>query len=188
MIITVTGRHIEISDAFRSNVESGIEELTSKHNISPIETTVTLAKQNHTFTADIDSHIAQGLNIRTRGEGSDAYTCFQNALDKLKARIRRHKSWLDDHHRHRDIPVEKASSFILDAEQPTNREETSNGYAPAIIAEMQADVPTLTVGEAVNRFDVAEDHAYIFRNSKSGALNVIYRRTDGNIGWVDPTL
>lgn len=187
MSITITGRHIDISESFRVSVETGIEELTTKHNISPIETTVTLTKQGHTFAADISSHIAQNLSLRARGEGDDAYTAFQNAADKLKIRLRRHKGWLDDHHKQRHIHFEKVPSFILDAQQPTTRQET-NGYAPAIIAEMQAEIPTLTVGEAVNRFDIDEEYVYIFRNSKNGVLNVIYRRSDGNIGWIDPTL
>jgi ribosomal subunit interface protein len=185
MSVTITGRHIDISDAFREAVESGLEELSSKHNLNPIETTIVLSKQSFQFTTDINAHLARGVNLRTRGEGGDAYSCWQNALDKLKERVRRHKSWMDDHHKHKDTHFERAPSYVLAAEQPTTS-EFKDGLAPAIIAETMTEIPTLSVGDAVTRFDFSDESAYIFRNIKNDKINVVYRRADGNIGWINP--
>ncbi len=185
MSIQITGRHIDISDSFRESVESGLGELTSKHNINPVETSITLTKQGHQFAADINAHLARGLNLRSHGEGGDAYSCFQNALDKLKIRMRRHKNWVDDHHKHHDIHFEEVSSYVMNAETPTNGYTPETELSPAIIAETKTDIPTLSVGEAVTRFDLNTEGAYVFRNVKNKAINVIYRRSDGNIGWID---
>ncbi|MDP4840413.1 MAG: ribosome-associated translation inhibitor RaiA [Alphaproteobacteria bacterium] len=185
MTIQITGRHIDISDSFRQSVESGLEELTSKHNISPLETSITLTKQGPSFAADINAHLARGLNLRSRGEGGGAYSCFQNALDKLRTRVRRHKNWVDDHHKHHDVHFEEVSSYVMNADTPTNGYVAEKELSPAIIAETKTDVPTLSAGEAVTRFDLSEEGAYVFRNIKNNAINVVYRRSDGNIGWID---
>lgn len=185
MTIQITGRHIEISDSFRTTVHEGLEELTSKHNINPVETSITLTKQGPFFAADINTHLARGLSLRSRGEGEDAYASFHNALDKLKGRMRRHKDFMDDHHKHHDVHFEKVSSYVLNGEAPLNGHVKEQSLAPAIIAETKTDIPTLSVGEAVTRFDLNEEGAYVFRNVKNNAINVVYRRSDGNIGWVD---
>ena len=185
MSIQITGRHIDISDSFRESVETGLGELNSKHNVTPLETSITLTKQGHQFAADINAHLARGLNLRSRGEGGDAYTSFHNALDKLKVRMRRHKNWVDDHHKHHDIHFEEVSSYVMSADTPTNGYVQEKELSPAIIAETKTDVPTLSVGEAVTRFDLSEEGAYVFRNVKNNIINVVYRRADGNIGWID---
>lgn len=185
MSIQITGRHIDISDSFRESVESGLEELSSKHNIKPVETSITLTKQGSQFAANIHAHISRGLNLRSRGEGGDAYSCFQNALDKLRTRVRRHKNWVDDHHKHHDVHFEEVSAYVMNAETPLNGSVDQKELAPAIIAETKTDIPTLSVGDAVTRFDLSDEGAYVFRNVKNNVINVVYRRSDGNIGWID---
>lgn len=187
MSIQITGRHIDISDAFRDSVESGLGDLSEKLNVTPVETNVILSKEGHQFLADIHAHISKGFNLRSRGEGGDAYSCFQNALDKMRTRVRKHKEFLDHHNKHRDIHFEEVSSYVMNRDFSTNGYNPEEDLSPAIIAEMKKEVPTLSVSDAVRRFDMSEDGAYIFRNAKNDALNVIYRRADGNIGWVDLT-
>lgn len=185
MNIQITGRHIDISDAFRDSVETGIEELTSKHNVNPVETSITISKEGHLFLTDIHAHISKGLNLRSRGEGGDAYSCFQNALEKLKIRVRKHKEFMDHHNKHHDVHFEEVSAFVMNKNFSENGYQPDEDLAPAIIAEMKKEIPTLSVSDAVRRFDLSEDGAYIFRNAKNDAINVVYRRSDGNIGWVD---
>lgn len=188
MKITLSGRHIDVGDALRESVENGIKDVMSKHNIDPIEVAVTIHKQGHLFHTDVDAHVSKSLNIRTSGESGDAYAAVENCLEKMRIRIRRHKEWLDDHHKHRDVHFDEVDSYIMDAESPTRQNGEGRELAPAIVAETKHQIPTLSVGEAVARFDFQEDHAYVFRNVKNGGINVIYRRKDGNIGWVDPSL
>ena len=99
--------------------------------------------------------------------------------------MRRHKNWVDDHHKHHDIHFEEVSSYVMNADTPTNGYVPEKELSPAIIAETKTDVPTLSGGEAVTRFDLSEEGAYVFRNVKNNAINVVYRRADGNIGWLD---
>lgn len=185
MKLTITGRHVEISDAFREVVTTGFEDLSLRHTMKALEVAVVLSKDGYQFVTDIHAHVARGLNIRVRGEGSEGYSSFQNALDKLQQRLRRHKKWLSDHKKLHDVHFEEVPAYVLNG-QYSEAAEHEEGVAPAIIAEMKTDIPTLTVAEAVARFDCCQDPTYIFRNSKHGELNVLYRRTDGHIGWVDP--
>lgn len=192
MVVKVTGRHIDISEALREHVERGLTEVLGKHNIDPIESSVTVHKQSHIFHVDIHSHISKNLTLRASGEAEDAYIGFDKALDKLRTRVRRHKEWLDHHHKHHDSHYDQseAQAYIVDSEAPSRSDEKTplKDRSPAVIAEMKQEIPTLTVGEAIARFDFLDENAYMFKNARNGVINVIYRRRDGNIGWVDPSL
>jgi len=183
MQTSITGRHVEISDAFRTTVEEGLQELITRHRIDPIEAQVTLSKQRHLFIADVHAHIARGINIRSTGEGADAYGCFHDALEKLTLRLRRYKKRLMDYHKHHDVHYEEVPQYVLTG---TPEESNHEDLAPAVIAELTTEIPTLSVGDAVMRFDLSQEAAYVFRNASHGKINVLYRRTDGNIGWIDP--
>ncbi len=187
MSIKITGRHIDVSESFRDSVESGISEATEKYNINPIETSVVISKNGHGFLSNISSYISRGLHLRSKCEGEDAYTAFHNSLDKLKHRISKHKEWVNHHHKHHDVHFEEIPYYVLDS-QVTFDKQHEVKLSPAIIAETKKDLPNITVGEAVTRFDLSQDNAYVFRNAKNGAINIIYRRSDGNIGWVDPSM
>lgn len=183
MQTSITGRHVEISDSFRSTVEEGLQELVTKHHIDPIEAQITLSKQRFLFTSDINVHVARGINIRATGEGSDAYSSYHDALEKLTLRLRRYKKRIMDYHKHHDVHYEEAPQYVMSGSiEESNQEE----LAPAVIAELTAEIPTLSVGDAVVRFDLSQEAAYVFRNASHGKINVLYRRGDGNIGWIDP--
>lgn len=185
MKVAITGRHIEISDAYRASVEEGLSELMTSHRLSPIGMDVTLTKQNHTFTTDVHVHVNRGLDLRASGTATDGYTSFQNSLEMLKVRLRRHMKRLNDHSKHRDVHFEELPQTILNGAADEFHGDDEN-LAAAVIAEMKVDIPTQSVGDAVMHFDLSQVPAYVFRNSSSGEINVIYRRMDGNIGWIDP--
>lgn len=185
MKVTITGRHIEISDAYRSSVEEGLTELMTSHRLSPIGMDVTLTKQNHDFTTDVHVHVNRGFDLRATGSATDGYSSFQNSLEMLKVRLRRHMKRLKDHSKHRDVHFEELPQTILNGASEEFHED--DNLAAAVIAEMKVDIPTQSVGDAVMHFDLSQVPAYVFRNASSGELNVIYRRMDGNIGWIDPT-
>jgi ribosomal subunit interface protein len=182
MQMIITGRHVDISEVFRSTVEEGLQELVTKYHINPIEAHVTLSKQRHLFLSDIDLHVARGINIRSRGEGADGYACFHNALETLTLRLRKYKKRLSDMHKHHTVHYEEARQYILESEE----EENAKDLAPPVIAELQMEIPTLSVGDALMRMDLSQEAAFVFRNTNHGQINVLYRRSDGNIGWVDP--
>lgn len=184
MSVSLTGRHIEISDSFKSVVEEGIQGVLSKHTIQPMNTQVVVSKHGHTFHSDIDAHVGRGVNIRASGEGEDAYSCFHNALDMLQNNLRRHKKRLVDFHRHHDVHREEIPEIVINGQAEELHQD--DHMAPAVIAEMKTELPTLCVGDAIMWFDLSGESAFVFRNAANNQINVVFRRKDGNIGWIDP--
>ena len=138
--------------------------------------------------------------VTARASASEAYLAFDAAAERLAKQLRRYKRRLRDHHAKGREPAgvsERAMDYVLapveeeEAEAAAEGEETetdgANG-APAVIAEMSTELPSLTVGEAAMRMDLAEAPVLLFRNRSHGELNLVYRRSDGNIGWIDPEL
>jgi Sigma 54 modulation/S30EA ribosomal protein C terminus len=124
--------------------------------------------------------------MQSQADADAPYPAFDAAADHLAKRLRRHKRRLRDHHR-AETPSENAAQYILagEIEEPENHYEDGKS-APVIIAEMAVQIPTLSVGEAVMRLDLENGIALMFRNKAHGELNMVYRRSDGTIGWVDP--
>jgi len=183
MNTTISGRHVDISDAFRENIENHFSTFNDKYQIDPLETNVIVSKEAHLFRSDINSHLGRGVHIRCHGHGGDAYTSFSEALEKLSAQLRKHKKRLVAHHKHQDNhSVQEFPYYVLNSNTPEEVVEEN----PAIIAELKKDIPTLSVGDAVMRMDLGDEPVYAFRNSKNDKVNFIYKRKDGNIGWIDP--
>jgi ribosomal subunit interface protein len=188
MKLSVKGKQIDVGDALRSHVKFHLEEVIGKYYGDSLEATVTFSRDAHLFRADIMVHGAHGVLLQSNAEADQPYPAFDTAVAKLSGRLRRHKTKITQHHH--DVKREKiesliASSFVLHGDEDGDNEEV--GDNPTVVAEMTTPVETLTVGEAVMRLDLGDLPALLFRNRGHGGLNMIYRRTDGNIGWVDPT-
>lgn len=191
MHITVTGRHLDVGASLRRRVEEGLAAAVGKYFDRAIESHVTFDKRGQFFLADIAVHVGRGIVAHSSGEADDPYVAFSGALEHLAKRLRRHKRRLRDHHNaaSRASKTEQGWHYVLSAEDEA--EEQVDGTAvngePLVVAEMEAEIPTLSVGEAVMRLDLGNAPALMFRNAGNGGLNMIYRRADGNIGWVDPS-
>jgi ribosomal subunit interface protein len=192
MHITVTGRHLDVGASLRRRVEEGLAAAVAKYFDRAIEAHVTFDKRGQFFLADIAVHVGRGIVAHSGGEADDPYVAFSGALEHLAKRLRRHKRRLRDHHNAtaRAGKSEEAWQYVLagpsdEAEEKPADGATVNGE-PLVVAEMEAEIPTLSVGEAVMRLDLGSAPALMFRNAGNGDLNMIYRRADGNIGWVDP--
>lgn len=190
MKLSFTGKHIDNSDAFTKRMSGDLQSLCDKYAISPIDVSANLYRVGHGahhFRLDVNLHLAKEMYLRVHGESVDAYDSLRDLLKRLEQKLRKHKKRLDDHHRRRDQHLEPsiAPSYVL---QGNNQEHAEEELAPAVIAEMTTEIPTLTVSDAVMRLDFAGDPTLIFHNSGHGGINVIYRRSDGNIGWIDPQL
>jgi len=186
MKLSVKGKQIDVGDALRAHVETHLNEAVSKYfGESSLEATVGFSREGNLFRADITVHAARGILLQSNATASEAPAAFDSALTRLAGRLRRHKNKIKTHsHEATRGQVEAmiASSFVLHGD--THEEEVNDN--PAVIAEMTTPVETLTVGQAVMRLDLGDLPALLFRNSGNGGLNMIYRRPDGNIGWVDP--
>jgi len=187
MQLIISGVHVDMSDAFREHANKSLEAFNAKHSIDPIEVNVQLSKEvAYQFRIDVAYYPSHGVVIRGTGEGEDAYFAFENCLHLLAERIRRQKKRLVAHHRAAGARLNpEAPYYVLGAEEP-EAESTDKSLAPPVIAELKAEVPTLTVSEAVMRLDLSQQAAMMFYNEGHGRLNMVYRRPDGNIGWVDP--
>jgi len=189
MQITVSGKQIELSDALRERVSHELTGIAGKYFEHAQEARVTFARSRLGFVCDINLHAGRGLTLRGEAEGADAYAAFDKAAVHVGKRLRRYRRRVNDHARdvaQRARP-EAARQIILRAEAEDHEEPDSAPHAaPAVIAETTTEILHLSVSEAVMRMELADLTVLMFRDVNSGVLNVVYRRSDGNIGWIDP--
>ena len=189
MRITVSGKQVELSEALRTRVELGLDTITAKYSDHALEAHVTFSRARSFFTCDINVHAGPGLMLRGEGEAADANAAFDDAAEHIAKRLRRYRRRVNDHARdlaHRERP-QAARQYVLQQEEdtPGNGEVQAATYA-TVVAETPTEIALLTVSDAVMRMDLADQPVMMFRNSATGILNVVYRRSDGNIGWIDP--
>ncbi len=185
---SVSGKHIDVGDALRGHVSATLAATVERHFGSAIEAKVSFARERHLFRTDISVHVARGLLVQSHGEASDAYAAFDGAIERLETRLQRYKGRLIG--RRKDRPSieeqrETAQHYVLAADAAEVAEDPEHGK-PAIVAELVSEIESLSVGEAVMRLDLGELPVLMFRNRSHGRLNVVYRRSDGTVGWVDP--
>jgi ribosomal subunit interface protein len=194
MQLTVTGKQVDVGGALRRHVETSLDALLGKYFRTAIEAHTVFAREAHLIRTDLSLHIGRGIMIKSGATASDYYPAFDAAAERLAKQLRRYKRRLRDHHarlRNQAEDQETARAFVLaPVDEEAEPETTPDGdaTAPVVIAEMSTELPRLTVGEAVMRLDLADAPVLLFRNRSHGELNVIYRRGDGNVGWIDPVL
>jgi ribosomal subunit interface protein len=190
MQLTVTGQQIDVGESLRTHAEAMLAGMVDKYFGHAIEASVVFSRESRAMIrSDISVHVHRGLVLRGHAVAAEAYAAFDAASERLAKRLRRHKRRIrEDHHTHRsrqDVVLTAAQQYVLSGEMDEAAEETVHD-APTVIAEMKTDIESLTVSQAVARLDLGDLPALLFRNSGHGGLNMIYRRPDGNIGWVDP--
>jgi ribosomal subunit interface protein len=193
MQINVSGKQVDLSDALRTRVWTGLDTIAGKYFDHAIEAHVTFGRARSFFTCDINVHAGRGLTLRGEGEAGDANAAFDDAAEHIATRLRRYRRRMSDHHRdlaNREKP-QPGRSYVLQQQAEEISDVPANGHAhPAfatVIAETQTDIARLSVSEAVMRMDLEDQPVMMFRNSATSELNVVYRRADGNIGWIDPS-
>jgi ribosomal subunit interface protein len=185
MEISINGKRLDVGDALRGHVEEHLTATVGKYFSRAHDASVTISREAHTFRADISVHPIKGVLAKGHANADDAYSAFDAAAEHIAKQLRRYKRRLNDHHKGRSGEESTpAQQYIIAAE--TQEEELPEQGQPAIIAELPTEIATLSVGEAVLRMDLADVPALMFRNRGNGGLNVVYRRPDGNIGWIDP--
>ena len=190
MRITVTGKQLDVGASLKEHIESRLEGSVKKYFSHTIEGDVTLTKVAHLHRADCKIHIGHDIYLQSSAEETDIYPAFDAAADKMETRLRRYKRRITNHHKERSSKEElnavyKAQYNVFDVSSDESQKQEED-TTPVIIAEMDMDIPEVTVSDAVMRLDLGELQTLMFRNSGSGAINVVYRRPDGNIGWIDP--
>ena len=187
MQIQITGKNLDIGTALREHIEDRVTANVEKYDNRAISVNVTVEKQKSTFLCECVLHLATGLTLHSKGDGGDAYSSFDLCLEHLETRLRRYKRRLGNHHRNRQKPVQiaDAASFIIAADDKAEKEE-SEELNPVIIAESNTGIAHLSVGEAVMKLEISNSQFVLFKNDQHDQVNIVYRRDDGNIGWIDP--
>ncbi len=186
MKLLINGKNADVTNALREHVRQKLEADVKKYFARAIEANVVFSREAHMYRVDISVHAGRGIVMQGRAKADEMRAAFDLALEHIAKQLRRYKRRLkEDHHKgHSADELIQASQYVLAPEQE-DVEVPENGQ-PVVVAEMTAEIATLTVGEAVMRMDLADQSVLMFRNRGHGGLNVVYRRNDGNIGWIDP--
>lgn len=196
MELNVHGKQIDVGDALRTHVEGKLEDLNEKYFNHATFATVTFSREGHGHPqtkAHISIQLGKNIMVVADATDADPYASFEQAAEKVGKQMRRYKKKLRDHHeRIEQTPEEeviKARDYVLAAvpEQDDEQQiEAQLDEEPLIVAEMTKDIEVMSVSEAVMRLDLSGENFLVFFNSKNKALNIVHKREDGNIGWIDP--
>jgi ribosomal subunit interface protein len=189
MTLQITGKNVEAGDAYQTYVAEKIKTILKKYLGREFDGHVRLEKERGVFKTNCSVRLASGLLLEAHGDGGDAYTSADSAVERLETRVRRYKGRLKSHsaasaaadRRKGDID---ARDYLVSVGGEEDHHEEPQTH-PLIVAEAPHSIGELTVSEAVMNFDLLETPFMIFRNAAHGGLNVVYRRKDGNIGWID---
>ncbi len=183
----ISGKQIDVGNALQIHVADGLAAVMEKYAQNPTDATVVFSRDAHNYVCEALVHLPSGLTAQAKASAGEIYAAFEACRDKMEKQLRRYKRRLKDHHRDRVQPVEfgGASGYVL-AGGSQEEEAEPEGLQPIIIAEMEMRIPKLSAGEAVMQMELASAPVLVFRNERHGGVNVVYRRDDGNIGWIDP--
>lgn len=192
MQIQITGKHIDLGASLRDRIENGLEAAVSKYFSRTGEARVFVSKAGPFVEVDCNVHLPSGIVLQSTGKAGDPYAALEDSLEKMEKRVRRYKRRLKDHHGPQSpaMPVEAAAEavFRVNGEDLDDEGEVGpNGEAyPLTVAETAVQIRTMSVSQAVMQLELQELPALMFRNAGHDGLNMVYRRPDGHIGWVDP--
>ena len=191
MDIRVSGHQVDTGEALKTHVADRLQIIADKYFSRAISANVTFGKGPHDngFTCDIVAHVMHGLVLKGSNDGSEAHNAFDGAANKIEKQLRRHMRRLKDRHSAQAIAVAEETSYdnagytVFDG---AATEEEITADAPLIVAETRVDIPDASVSDAVMMLDLRNTSALLFKNSVTGTHNMVYRRDDGTIGWVEP--
>ena len=190
MTLRISGKSISVGEALRGRVADRTEEVLRKYFDGNFSGHITLSKDGFGFRTDCSLHLDSGITLEADSNAQDAYASADQALLMIEKRLRRYKSRLKDRSARKTYAASEAlaaldaTSYVLEA--PGEDEDEVTGYSPVIIAEATTSLRQLSVSEAVMELDLSGAPCLVFQHGSSGRVNIIYRRADGNVGWVDP--
>lgn len=199
MELAIHGKQMDVGDALRTHVTSRLEEINAKYFNRAIDVNVTFSPEGHSFIkAHVSLRVGKDIMVQATAIESNAYLAFDSAAEKVAKQLSRYKRRLRDHHERLEQTPEteltKARDYVLAikemeglSEKDVEAEDVPQGDDPLIIAEISTNIQKMSVSDAVMRMDLSGQSALLFRNPKNNRLNMVYRRTDGNIGWVEPS-
>jgi ribosomal subunit interface protein len=186
MTLRISGKHMDIGDAFRTRIVARIGETIEKYFDGGFSGHVTVVKSGSRYTADCMIHLDSGAALQATGDAQDPTAAFEVAADKFEKRLRRYKRRLKSHGPGGNGGATDIAYTIM-APIADDDEDLPADYAPAIVAESTMALKTMSVASAVIELDTKDSPVFVFRHAGSDHVNIVYRRPDGNIGWIDPS-
>lgn len=189
MQIKITGKQIDVGEALTEHVESHLTSAVEKYFDRSVEALITFSRDARDYRCDAHVHLPTGLTAQASGRAQEVYASFEQAAERIEKQLRRYKRRLRDHHRDREepIPALAATEYVLDNPAFEEEHEEPETLNPVIVAEAAQNLPSMSVGEAVMQMELAGREHLFFRHEGSGRFNLVYRRDDGNVGWIDPS-
>ncbi|RCS24879.1 ribosome-associated translation inhibitor RaiA [Phyllobacterium salinisoli] len=187
MNLRVSGKHMDIGDAFRIRIEDRIKDVIGKYYDGGYSGQITVEKSSSRFSADCLLHLDTGATLQTTAEAQDPQLAFDGAADKIETRLRRYKRRLKSHQGANNNGVYDDVAYRVMSPAPEDDEDIPEDYAPTIVAETSVSLRTMSVASAVVELDLKDSPVLVFRNAGNRQVNIVYRRADGNIGWIDPS-
>ena len=185
MNLRISGKHMNVGEALTDRINDRLDDAVTKYFHGGYQGHVTLEKQGSRFSCDCSIHLDSSINLQSTAIDCDATAAFDAAAEKIEKRLRRYKRRLKDHHGNAS-KTERIEAVYSIVEVPNPDEEMPEDYNPIVIAESLTSIDTQSVADAVMKLDLSDNPVVIFTNAGNGKTNVVYRRADGNIGWVDP--
>ncbi len=186
MGLRISGKSIDIGEALRDRIEGRVGEAVGKYFDGGYDGHVMVEREGAGFHSDCTLHLDTGIVLRGEGKSQDPYQSFDRAAEHIEKRLRRYKRRLKEHHGTPRGEMESAASYVIAAPEE-DVEDIVLDDSPAIIAEESTSLATMSVGSAVMALDLGDAPVVIFRHAVHGGINVVYRRGDGHIGWIDPS-
>lgn len=186
MNLRVSGKNMDVGDALREKAQDHIDAAVAKYFDGGYDGHLTLEPEGSGYRADCVVHLDSGVILQASATSADATGAYETMAGHIEKRLRRYKRKLKNHRRNADVGHAQAQAYVL--QSPEAQEEVDEDFSPPVIAESTSSFREMSVGEAVMELDLAQLDVVVFRHAGHGGVNVVYRRTDGNIGWVDPAM
>ena len=186
MTLRVSGKNMDVGDALRSKATDHFDTVVKKYFDRNYTGHLVLEPEGSGFNAQCTMHLDSGANLQSSAYGGDAISAYELMAETIEQRLRRYNKKLKAHRRHVNGEQEQAAAYVLGV--PDESDELAEDYSPPVIAETTSSLRQMSVGEAVMQLDLTQAEVVVFRHAGHGGLNVVYRRADGNIGWIDPAL
>lgn len=186
MSLRISGKNMDVGEALRSKAAAHFDNVVKKYFDGGYSGHLTLEPEGSGFNALCMVHLDTGAVLQSSAYGGDALSAYELMAGTIEKRLRRYNRRLKTRRRHSDGDTVEAQSYVLAL--PDEIDSADDDFAPAVIAETTSNLKQMSVGEAVMELDLAQAEVVVFRHAGHGGLNVVYRRADGNIGWIDPAL
>ncbi len=188
MTLRVSGKQVDVGDSLRTYAEDRVAEIVAKYFDGGYDGHMTLEREGIGFKTDCVVHLDTGMVMQASGSDNDPQKSFEDAAERIDKRLRRYKRRLKSHRPDRNGHNDALEAAYGVFESPESQEEVSEDFTPVVIAESTAPVRTMTVGDAVMALDMTDNPVVVFRNAGDDGINVVYKRKDGHVGWVNPSL